>query len=255
VSNVPAAAANPMVAVIMANQKALRTVIPKHMDADRMCRLALVSTQKNPKLLLCSPASLIGSLLTATQLGLEPGVGGHGELIPFKGRGGYECQFMPGYKGLMDLARRSGQVGAIAAEVVHDQDEFRYQLGTSPSIHHVPAGGDRGAVTHVYATAHLVATDEYQFVVMTKQDIEQVRQSSRSGQTGPWVSHWDEMARKTAIRRLCKLLPMSVNVQRAIALDEMAEAGVPQQNDAILPLDMDLQIPVDADSKGGDSDG
>lgn len=235
---------NPMVQVIMQNQKALRTVIPSHLSPDRMCRLALVTTQRNPNLLKCTPASLLGALLTATQLGLEPGVSGMGEIIPYynKNKKAWEAQFLPGYRGLMALARRSGEVGAINAEIVHTNDTFQYELGSEPYIKHVPAPGDRGEVTHVYATARLVSTNERQFVVMTKADVEQVRSVAREGGFSPWQTHWDEMAKKTAIRRLCKLLPTSVETQRAVSLEERLEAGVSQQNDAELPFDLDLKI-------------
>ena len=193
--------------------------------------------------------------ITATQLGLEPGVAGMGELIPFKTKQGWVCQFMPGYKGLMDLARRSGQVGAINAECVHENDRFSYSLGTNPHIEHVPAGGDRGKVTHVYAAAHLVATNEWQFKVLTREDVEMVRKGSRSGNVGPWQSHWDEMAKKTAIRALCKLLPASIEVQKAVALDEMADAGVSQQNDSELPLDLNMDLKLDTQAEEVVEDG
>lgn len=242
-----------MAGLIKANLKAIQTVIPTHMDANRMARIALVETQRNKQLLESTPESFIGALITATQLGLEPGVGGMGYLIPYRNnkRGVTECQFVPGYKGLMDLARRTGKVSVITAETVHANDEFEYALGIDQKLRHVPAMGDRGPVVYVYAAACLYPSQKWQFRVLTRDDVEKVRKGSKAGNFGPWKDHWEEMAKKTVLRALVKYLPSSIEVQRVVAMDEMADAGVSQRNDAELPDEwIDVEAaPADEDEE------
>lgn len=230
--------------LIVKNQRSIESVLPKHLDAKRMSRIALVQARQNPGLLRADPLSFIGALIQASQLGLEPGVAGMGALVTF----GNEVAFIPGYRGLMDLARRSGQVGSITADVVREGDTFVYHKGTNPDIQHVPVA-TRGEITHVYAVAHLLCND-WQFEVMSKADVDEVKAKARGSKSGPWVDHYAEMAKKTAIRRLCKYLPVSVEVQRAVSLDEMHDANISQNNAAMLPEDFigdladDMEIPA-----------
>lgn len=212
--------------------------LPKHLDADRLARIALTEIRKVPALAQCNQESFLGAVMQCAQLGLEPGnTLGHAYLLPFgngKAKDGLaNVQLIVGYRGMIDLARRSGQIISISAYTVHEHDEFSYQLGLDPDIKHVPANAERGDVTHVYAVAKL-KDGGVQFEVMSRYDIEQVRKSSKAGNNGPWVSHWDEMARKTVIRRLFKYLPVSIEMQTAVALDERAEAGIDQQNAAVI---------------------
>lgn len=212
--------------------------LPKHLDADRLARIALTEIRKVPALAQCNQESFLGAVMQCAQLGLEPGnTLGHAYLLPFgngKAKDGLaNVQLIVGYRGMIDLARRSGQIISISAYTVHENDEFSYQLGLDPDIKHIPANADRGNVTHVYAVAKL-KDGGVQFEVMSRYDIEQVRKTSKAGSNGPWVSHWDEMARKTVIRRLFKYLPVSIEMQTAVALDERADAGIDQQNAAVI---------------------
>ena len=182
-------------------QKQMALALPKSLTAERLTRIIMSECRKTPELLNCSPASFYGSVLQCAQLGLEPGSAlGHCYLLPFgngKARDGRpNAQLIIGYRGMIDLARRSGQIVSLHAYCVHEKDDFHYELGLHPDIHHVPcATADRGPVTYVYAVAQLVGGG-VQFEVMNRAEVEAVRAQSKAGTKGPWVSHWDEMAKK-----------------------------------------------------------
>lgn len=222
-------------------QPQLEMALPKHLDAKRMLRIAMTEVQRTPKLLDCEPRSLLGAVLTSAQLGLEPGVQGHSYLVPF----GRTVTLIVGYRGLLDLCRRSGQVGPVTAEVVRVGDIFEYEGGSSPSIKHIPGylrqpPVERGDRVCVFACATL-KDGGVQIEVMSIQEVEAIRERSRAAKSGPWVTDWEEMAKKTVFRRLSKWLPSSIELQRAVSLDEMAEREIPQQLDAELPEIEDVQ--------------
>lgn len=198
--------------------------LPAHMTADRMARIALTEYRKTPKLLECDPMSVAASVMVCAQLGLEIGVLGQAYLVPYNNRkkGTTECQFILGYKGMIDLARRSGQIISIAAHCVYSNDEFHYEYGLNEDLKHVPTSEKRKDFIAVYAVAKLVGGG-YQFEVLTKADVEDIRRSSKAGGAGPWAEHFDEMARKSAIRKLFKYLPASVEMQKAVAYEEKVE--------------------------------
>jgi len=204
--------------------------LPKHMTADRMSRIMLTEVRKVPKLLNCDPQTLFGAVIQASQLGLEPGNAlGQVYLLPY----GKTVQLIIGYKGMIDLARRSGQIISIEARSVHSNDDFSYSFGLNPDLKHTPAAGDRGELTHVYAVARL-KDGGLQWDVMSKTEVEEIRKISKAANNGPWVTHFGEMAKKTVIRRLFKYLPVSVEIQTAMGLDEQADAGVVQHNEAVI---------------------
>lgn len=212
--------------------------MPKHMTADRMMRIALTEVRKVPALGKCNVESFMGSIMQCAQLGLEPGSAlGHAYLLPFgNGKasdGKANCQLIIGYRGMIDLARRSGQIVSLTARTVHANDEFRYEFGLEETMTHKPAEGERGPMTHVYAVAKLKGGG-VQFDVMSRADVDAVKKQSKAGTNGPWVSHYDEMAKKTVIRRLFKYLPVSIEMQTAVSLDERAEAGIDQDNASAL---------------------
>ena len=235
---------------LVTRQAELSTALPRHMTADRMIRVALTAMTRDPKLFDCDPKSLYKAVMQAAQLGLEPdGILGQAYLIPFRNnkRGGvYEAQFIPGYKGLIDLARRSGQVLSIGAHVVYEKDQFEFQHGTEEYLRHVPyLGDDRGERVAVYAAAKLRDGGSH-FDVLRIADVEKIRKASQRPDAGPWKDHWEQMARKTAIRRLCNYLSLSPEIQRAVALDSQAEAGIPQVYDSDV-IDIDaVQDPAQA---------
>jgi recombination protein RecT len=216
--------------------------LPRHLTADRMLRVVMTSVRQNPALLECEPISLLGAVIQSSQLGLEPdGVLGQAYLIPYrnKKRGVREVQFQPGYKGLLELARRSGELSSVETRVVHNGDHFRYQFGLAPILEHIPRAegwgesNELGAPTFVYAIIRL-RDGAVQWDVMSAREVESHRQRySHASDDGPWATAWEEMARKTVLKRVLKLAPASVEVHRAIALDEHAEAGLPQELEAV----------------------
>lgn len=202
-----------------AMQKTMKTVLPRHLTPDRMVKMALIAANRSPKLLECTGTSILESIMRAGEFGLDcSGTMGDGYLVPFKNT----CQFIPGYRGLVRLAIRSGEIASIYSEVVFKQDKFEVKYGIDRDIVHVPdlnaKPTDADAVA-VYAVAKFKdASISPQFVVMTRAEIDKVRRASRSGNAGPWVDWWVEMAKKTAIRRLCKNLPLSPDQPLAAAL-------------------------------------
>jgi recombination protein RecT len=208
----------------------LQAALPRHLTADKMLRLVFTACTKNPKLLECSQASIYGAVLQCAQLGLEPDLLGQAYLVPYfnSKKKTSECQLIPGYLGLLTLARRSGQIASIEARVVREGDLFQYEFGLQPKLVHRPDPAAEGEVSHVYAIARFMHGGEPSWDVMTKAEVELHRARSKAAQTGPWVSDWNAMALKTVLRKLCKLLPASVELQTAVQLDEAADAGLPQ---------------------------
>lgn len=198
-------------------QRALAATLPRHISPARMIRVVLSAMQGTPKLLECTPNSVLLSIMRAASMGLEPDGGplGQGYLVPY----GNTCQFIPGYRGLVKLARNSGEVADVWAEVIYEKDDFKYTLGLNPDLTHVRFdGGDPGEMTHAYAVARF-RDGERKFVVLNKREIEKIRDKSPAKNSGPWVEWPAEMWKKTAVRRLSKLLPLSVEQQAAFESD------------------------------------
>ena len=218
-------------------KKQLALAIPKHLSADRMARIAATELRKTPALLNTTPASFLGAVMQSAQLGLEPGSAlGQAYLVPFnrKNKNGEwykECQLILGYRGMIDLARRSGQVLSLNVYAVRKSDEFFYQLGLHPDIRHIPspeAGRENQPIIFVYA----VATQRgggYQFEVMSRAEVEKVRSTSASykadGEKSLWGTYFEDMAKKTVIRRLFKYLPVSIEALQVANVDAKREAG------------------------------
>jgi recombination protein RecT len=219
----------------------IQRALPRHMTADRMARIALTEFRKNPALLKCEPASLFGAVIQCAQLGLEPGGAlGHAYLIPFENRkkGITEVQFIVGYRGMIDLARRSGQIVSLEAHAVYEGDQFECEFGLESTLKHVPDWQNENRtkddkLKFVYAVAKL-KDGGTQFEVMSRAEIIAIRARSRAASSGPWVTDFPAMALKTVIRRLFKYLPVSVEMQQAVGLDEQVEAGLSQDNGAVI---------------------
>lgn len=226
----------------MKNQIAL--ALPRHMTAERFARIALTELRKVPKLAQCEPTSFMGAVMQCAQLGIEPGGAlGHAYLLPFdvrKKQGNQwvtvrtDCQLILGYRGMIDLARRSGQIVSLSARAVYADDQFNYSYGLEETLEHMPSKSNTpGELIYVYAVARL-KDGGYQFEVMSRAQVEAIRSQSKAKDSGPWVTHFEEMARKTVVRRLFKYLPVSIEMQTAITLDERAESGLPQDNQAVI---------------------
>lgn len=246
------------------NQKKgeIAKMLPKHLNAERLMKVAQIAATTTPALAKCDVASLVGAIGQCAQMGLEPNtVLGHAYLVPFntkrKDSNGNErwvnsVQVIIGYKGLIDLARRSGQIVSIAAHEVCQNDEFELVYGLDEKLNHTPAMGERGEIVGFYAVAKL-KDGGHCFEFMSRHQIDQIMRASQSkGGYGPWKDHYTEMGRKTVIRRLAKYLPLSIEFQTAAALDGLAEGGKDQHLDT---LDGDFAIvPDDAPYAAGSVD-
>jgi len=215
----------------------IKAALPKFMDMPRFLRVAMTSIQRNPTLLDCEPITLVGAIIQAAQLGLElDGTLGHAYLVPFwnNRKGRREVQFIAGYKGLIALVRRSKEMAGIEARVVHDKDTFLFEFGTNAMIKHVPFPStvDAGAPIAFYAIARM-RDGTGQFDVMQKYEVDKImfRSPSKDKEgkiVGPWLNDYEEMGKKTVIRRLIKVLPVTIETQKAVTLDERTELGLPQ---------------------------
>lgn len=194
--------------------------LPKHLDADRFVRVALTAMTRTPKLAQCDQASFFSALLTLSQLGLEPD-GRLAHLIPFENRkrGVTECQLIIDYKGLVELAMRSGNVASIHADKVCEADLFEYDRGQIKK-HTIDFRKPRGAAYAYYAIVRFKDGAE-KAEVMTKDEVDAIRARSRAKDSGPWVTDFDEMGKKTVFRRLSKWLQLSPEFRDA--LDEDAD--------------------------------
>lgn len=196
--------------------------LPRHLDGDRMARIALTCFRQTPKLGKCAPKSVFAAVIMAAQLGLEPGIGGQAYLIPY----GTECQFVPGWQGLVDLVSRAGRA-SVWTGAVFDGDEFSYALGDSPHVTHRPAGDeDESKLTHVYAIGRVGGS---QWPVIEVWPIAKVlRHRDRYNKVGNKhysYQHLEMYARKIALLQVLKYMPKSVELQTAIALEHAAEKG------------------------------
>jgi recombination protein RecT len=193
-------------------------VVPSYLSADRLLRLALSSIRKDSKLLDCPVSSLLSCVVEASRLGLEIGGAlGQAYLVPFKG----VATLMIGYRGYVELMRRGGTVSTIRAVVVFAKDHFELREGLEQVIDHRPfLTGDPGALRFVYAVAKFAQSGDYQAVFLTRAEVDSARARSASGQFGPWVTDYNEMAKKTAVRRLAKLMPLTVEAAEAIERDD-----------------------------------
>jgi recombination protein RecT len=193
-------------------KQAVAEALPRHLTVDRFLRVALTALTKTPKLSQCTQESFFTSLLNLSQLGLEPD-GRRAHLIPY----GDQCQLIVDYKGLVELVMRSGNVSRIHADVVCENDGFEYDRGEIRA-HRIDFRKPRGEVYAAYAVCKLKDGTE-KAEVMAKDEIDKIKNRSRAGKAGPWVTDWNEMAKKTVFRRLAKWLPLSAEYRDALDAD------------------------------------
>ena len=197
--------------------------LPKHMSADRMARLALTAFSTNKQLQACKTDSILASLMTATQLGLEPGINGQGYLIPYKDT----CTFVPGWKGLVDLVSRAGRATVWTGAVYHG-DKFDYQLGDEPFCRHKP-GDSEGNFTHVYAIGRVKDAEMPVIEVWTrgkvKKHLDQYNKVGGRHYALASENNFEMYARKVALLQVLKYMPSSIELANAITVSHAAEAG------------------------------
>lgn len=193
----------------------MQGILPKHLTAERMVRLTLMAVAKTPKLLECTQASVAESVMVASQLGLDcGGVLGSAYLVPY----GNKCQLIVGYRGMIDLARRSGQIESINVRAVFKDDEFNIEYGIDDVLTHRPSTTvppAAGNLIGCYCVAKFVGGGRH-VEYMSRVEIGAIRGRSKASGSGPWVTDYVEMAKKTVVRRAFKYWPMSTELAKAL---------------------------------------
>lgn len=201
----------------------IKKALPSVITPERFTRMALTAVRSTPGLKSCEPMSFLAAMMSAAQLGLEPNTPlGQAYLLPFKKNGKPEVQFQIGYKGLIDLAYRSGEVEVVQAQCVYENDKFECEYGIEPKLKHVPADGDRGKLIKVYAMFR-TKSGGYGFEVMSIKDIEDhaKKYSKAFGSSfSPWKTSFEEMAKKTVLKKVLKYAPLKSDFVRSVTQDE-----------------------------------
>lgn len=224
-------------------------------QAERLTKQAVLACAREPKLLRCDRATVAMSVYQAAELGLDLALGqGQAYLVPYGGA----CQLIIGYRGMVDIACRGGHIASIEARIVRPQDEFALEYGTEPRIRHTPRSPKPNQPQDDIVGAYAIATRAdggRQFVFLWRDEINRVRQKG-----GPWATNYAEMAMKTAVRRLWKLLPLSAMgeaAKRAAEIDgeaEVIEMQYAEQRETARVAELDEVVPP-LDEQGGADDG
>ena len=202
-------------------------VLPKHVSTDRMIQVMTFMIKSNANIANASANSLIAAVIQAAQCGLDPALN-QCYFVPFNNKGEKQVQFIIGYKGYVEMMNRSKKAALLATECVYENDSFRYALGLNPVLEHTPTAGERGAFQGVYAIGKNIVANEKVFVYLTKEDVDKIRASSKGGESeySPWNKWYEEMAKKSSVRRLTKLLPLSVDEQKQYSADETTKIDI-----------------------------
>ena len=200
-----------------------KKALPSVITPERFTRIVLSALSVNPKLGSCTPASFLGAMMTSAQLGLEVNTPlGQAYVLPYTNKGVLEAQFQLGYKGLIDLAYRSGEVESIQSHVVYENDEFTCEYGLEPKLTHKPASSDRGEPIKVYAVFK-TKSGGFGFEVMSMEDVKKHAakySKAYNSSFSPWKTNFEEMAKKTVLKRVLKYAPLKSDFVRAVAQDE-----------------------------------
>lgn len=237
----------------------IKKALPSVITPERFTRIVLSAVSSNPTLAECTPDSFLSAMMTSAQLGLEVNTPlGQASLVPRRNnkKGVLECQFQIGYKGLIDLAYRSGDVSIVQAHAVHENDEFEYELGITPKLRHIPTMTNRGKVTCYYA---MFKTKDggYGFGVMSVEEIREfARAKSPSYNSGAWQTDFDEMAKKTVVKKVLKYAPLKSDFIRAVAQDESIKTeidadmySVPAEKISYVEVDENGEVMNDEEQK------
>lgn len=201
----------------------IKKALPSVMTAERFTRMVLSAISTNPKLGSCTPQSFLGAMMSSAQLGLEPNTPlGQAYILPYQNKGVLEAQFQLGYKGLIDLAYRSGEVEVVQAHIVYENDDFECEFGLEPKLTHVPADAERGKPIKVYAMFK-TKSGGYGFEVMSMEDVKlhaQKYSKAYGSSYSPWATNFEEMAKKTVLKKCLKYAPLKSDFVRGIVQDE-----------------------------------
>lgn len=215
--------------MVTAMMPEIKKALPSVITPERFTRIAMSALNNTPQLQQCTPMSFLAALMNAAQLGVEPNTPlGQAYLIPYRNKGNLECQFQLGYKGLIDLAYRNGQMQTIQAQAVYENDYFEYEYGLEPKLVHKPAYTDRGEVIYFYGLFRTV-NGGYGFSVMSKADMDlYARTYSKAFDSGfsPWKTSYEEMAKKTVIKMALKYAPIKTDFQKALSTDESIKSSL-----------------------------
>lgn len=250
--------------LVMQMKPQIEKALPSVLTGERFSRMVLTAMSTNPQLAECTPNSFLGAMMQAAQLGVEPNTPlGQAYLIPYRNHGQLECQFQLGYKGLIDLAYRSGEITSISAHEVCENDDFEYELGLNEKLRHKPALTDRGAVILYYAVFRTKAGGSG-FAVMSVEDIKNhsKKYSKAAGSSySPWSTNFDAMAKKTVIKQALKYAPIKTEFVRAVSADEtiktnIAEDMADEPDETVITVDSEENktddIPANVDPETGE---
>ena len=208
--------------MIKAMEPEIKKALPSVITPERFTRIALSATSNNPELTQCTPISFISALLNAAQLGLEPNTPlGQAYLIPYKNKGKLECQFQIGYKGLIDLAYRNGDMQTIQAHTVYSNDEFDFSYGLNGTLVHKPAKENRGEPVYFYGFFK-TTNGGYSYNVMSKENMDEYAKnySKAFGSSfSPWKTNYKSMAKKTVLKQALKYAPIKTDLARCLTTD------------------------------------
>lgn len=236
---------------LAAMKPAIEAALPSVITPERFTRIVTSALSTNPKLAQCTPQSFLASMMTAAQLGLEPNTPlGQAFLIPYNSKRGLECQFQLGYKGLIDLAYRSGEIAMIQAEEVRENDLFEFEFGLEPKLRHIPARGNRGNPSHYYAVFQ-TKTGGKSFAVMSIEEVREFAQKySKSFGTGPWQTNFSEMAKKTVLKNLLKYAPLKSEFVRQVSADMTVRTDIAADMTEVPTIDVEAETVSDAPEAG-----
>lgn len=221
-----------MKAYVKAMESGIKAALPSALTPERFTRIVFTALSTTPQLNQCTPQSFLGAMMTAAQLGLEPNTPlGQAYLIPFKNKGVLEAQFQLGYKGLIDLAYRSGEVELVQAQCVYENDEFKCKFGLEPELEHIPADHDRGELVKVYALFK-TKSGGFGFEVMSVDDVKahaKKYSQSYNSSFSPWTRNFEEMAKKTVLKKCLKYAPLKSEFARGISADETIKTDLDKE--------------------------
>ena len=223
--------------------------LPSVITPERFTRMVFTALSSNPKLQECTPQSFLGAMMAAAQMGTEVNTSlGQAYILPYRNHGVMEATYILGYRGLIDLAYRSGEIKSIQAHEVYENDDFSYEYGLEPKLHHVPAKSNRGEVTHYYAV--FTTKDQgYGFEVMSIEDVRAfAHKYSKSFGTdsSPWTTNFNAMAKKTVLKQILKYAPLKTEFVRGITQDETIHDTI--------SMDMTLEESRQIESEGSVSE-
>lgn len=236
--------------------------LPSVITPERFTRMVFTTLSTTPKLKECTPMSFLGAMMNAAQLGLEPNTPlGQAFILPYSNHGKMEAQFQIGYKGLIDLAYRSGEIEVIQAHVMYENDDISYEYGLEPKLTHKPAMHDRGKAIGVYAMFKTKAGG-YGFEVMSMDDVKthaEKYSKSYGSAYSPWKTNFEEMAKKTVLKKVLKYAPLKSDFVRQLSEDGTVKSEISKDMYDVADtgdgIDINDENAVDFEEIETDSDG